>query len=146
MVSPMSKERETTPAEHRRNHLLTGYRAAIVLPISDVQKQQYHAKLTISQIWLHNDNLIVSQIGAGTALPGLVASLCGAHVTLTDKEEYPECLENCRQSCHANGHDFVKVVGITWGQFTPNLFKLVKADVILGSDCFYDTKGNFKTS
>jgi len=31
-------------------------------------------------------------------------------------------------------------VGITWGQFTPNLFKLVKADIILGSDCFYDTK------
>ena len=87
-----------------------------------------------------------SQIGAGTALPGLVASLCGAHVTLTDKEEYPECLDNCRQSCHANGHDFVKVVGITWGQFTPNLFRLGKADIILGSDCFYDTKGNFSTS
>lgn len=83
-----------------------------------------------------------NQIGAGTALPGLVASLSGAHVTLTDKEEYPECLENCRQSCRANGQDLVKVVGITWGQFTPNLFKLVKPDIILGSDCFYDTKGN----
>ena len=82
------------------------------------------------------------QIGAGTALPGLVASLCGAHVTLTDKEEYPECLENCWRSCHVNGQDSVKVVGITWGQFTPNLFKLVKPDIILGSDCFYDTKGN----
>ena len=76
----------------------------------------------------------------------MVASLCGAHVTLTDKEEYPECLENCRQSCQANGRDFVKVVGITWGQFTANLFKLVKVDIILGSDCFYDTKGNFTTS
>ena len=82
------------------------------------------------------------QIGAGTALPGLVASLCGAHVTLTDKEEYPECLENCRRSCRANGQDSVKVVGISWGQFTPNLFKLVKPDIILGSDCFYNTKGN----
>ncbi|KAL9956610.1 hypothetical protein ACROYT_G038109 [Oculina patagonica] len=82
----------------------------------------------------------IIEIGAGTALPGLVASLCGAHVTLTDKEEYPECLENCRRSCHANGQDSVKVVGITWGQFTPNLFKLDKADIILGSDCFYDSK------
>ena len=32
-------------------------------------------------------------------------------------------------------------MGITWGQFTPNLFKLPKVDIILGSDCFYDTKG-----
>ena len=87
-------------------------------------------------------SLLDQQIGAGTALPGLVASLCGANVTLTDKEEYPQCLENCRQSCHANGQTAIQVVGITWGQFTPNLLKLPKADIILGSDCFYDTKGN----
>ena len=87
-------------------------------------------------------SLLDQQIGAGTALPGLVASLCGANVTLTDKEEYPRCLENCRQSCHANGQTVIQVVGITWGQFTPNLLNLPKADIILGSDCFYDTKGN----
>ncbi|KAJ7372631.1 Methyltransferase-like protein 23 [Desmophyllum pertusum] len=94
-------------------------------------------------IW-HNREQVkgkqVIEIGAGTALPGLVASLCGANVTLTDKEEFPECLENCRRSCCANGQDSVKVVGITWGQFSPNLLKLTKADIILGSDCFYDTK------
>ena len=81
------------------------------------------------------------QIGAGTSLPGVVASLCGADVILTDKEEYPECLENCQRSCDANGQKSVKVIGITWGQFTPNIFKLPKADIIIGSDCFYDTKG-----
>ncbi|KAK2557115.1 Histone-arginine methyltransferase METTL23 [Acropora cervicornis] len=57
-----------------------------------------------------------------------------------DKEEYPQCLENCQRSCDVNGQKSIKVMGITWGQFTPNLFKLPKVDIILGSDCFYDTK------
>lgn len=82
----------------------------------------------------------VIEIGAGTSLPGIVASICGAHVILTDKEEYPQCLENCQRSCDVNGQKSIKVMGITWGQFTPNLFKLPKVDIILGSDCFYDTK------
>lgn len=67
--------------------------------------------------------------------------MCGASVILTDKEEYPKCLKNCQHSCDVNGQHSVKVVGITWGQFTPNLFRLPKVDIILGSDCFYDTKG-----
>lgn len=94
-------------------------------------------------IWYNRDQIKgkqVVEIGAGTALPGLVASLCGATVILTDKEEYPQCLDNCRKSCLANGQDAIQVVGITWGQFTPNLLNLPKADIILGSDCFYDTK------
>lgn len=101
------------------------------------------APVLAQYIWYNRDQVEgkhVVEIGAGTALPGLVASLCGANVTLTDKEEYPQCLENCRQSCHANGQTAIQVVGITWGQFTPNLLKLPKADIILGSDCFYDTK------
>ena len=72
----------------------------------------------------------------------MVASLCGATVTLTDKEECPECLENCWRTCHVNGQSSVKVMGITWGQFSPNVLNLPKPDIILGSDCFYDTKGS----
>ncbi|MCG8407988.1 MAG: hypothetical protein MI923_22550, partial [Phycisphaerales bacterium] len=50
---------------------------------------------------------------------------------------------NCHHSCHVNGQDSIKVVGITWGQFSPNLFRLPVADIILGSDCFYDIKGDY---
>ncbi|KAK3728599.1 hypothetical protein QZH41_011682 [Actinostola sp. cb2023] len=82
----------------------------------------------------------VIELGAGTALPGIVASLCGCNVILTDKEEYPECLANCLKSCHANQLFSVQVAGITWGQFSPNFFSLPDADIILGSDCFYDPK------
>lgn len=64
---------------------------------------------------------------------------------MTDKEDYPECLENCKKSCYANSLSSVDVVGITWGEFSPNLLKLPKADVILGSDCFYDPEGNCTT-
>lgn len=94
-------------------------------------------------IWHSRDQVKqkqVIEIGAGTSLPGIVASLCGGKVTLTDREEYSECLRNCHHSCHVNGQDSIKVVGITWGQFSPNLFRLPVADIILGSDCFYDTK------
>ena len=42
-----------------------------------------------------------------------------------------------------NGQDLIKVVGISWGQFSPNLLRLPVADIILGSDCFYDTKGDY---
>jgi hypothetical protein len=63
---------------------------------------------------------------------------------LTDKEDYPECLANCQKSCYANKLSSVDIVGITWGEFSPNLLNLPKADVILGSDCFYDPKGRTK--
>ena len=42
-----------------------------------------------------------------------------------------------------NGQDSIKVVGISWGQFSPNLLRLPVDDIILGSDCFYDTKGDY---
>lgn len=52
------------------------------------------------------------------------------------------CLEQARQSCAANGLDGVKVIGITWGLYNPAIVSLSAVDVILGSDCFYDTKGD----
>lgn len=77
------------------------------------------------------------QIGAGVSLPGVLAAACGACVTLTDM---PACLESCRRSCRANGLPQVAVVGLTWGEVSPELVAL-QVDVILGSDVFYDPPG-----
>ena len=70
-----------------------------------------------------------------------MAAKCGAKVILSDDARLPKCLENCRRSCVANGLSDVEVVGITWGRFSPDIIKLPALDVILASDCFYDTKG-----
>ncbi|XP_033629995.1 methyltransferase-like protein 23 [Asterias rubens] len=83
----------------------------------------------------------VLELGAGTALPGILAAICGAVVTLSDHSRYPRCLENCLKSCQANDlRDSVDIVGLSWGEFPPGIFQLPTFDVILASDCFYDTK------
>lgn len=60
---------------------------------------------------------------------------------LSDSSEFPQCLENCIQSCDANNLPNITVMGLKWGQFTTNLLNLQPVDVILGSDCFFDTEG-----
>ncbi|XP_064594410.1 histone-arginine methyltransferase METTL23-like isoform X2 [Liolophura sinensis] len=84
--------------------------------------------------------VVIPELGAGTALPGVVAAKCGAQVTLSDNALSTQCLRNCEQSCEVNGLENVKVIGLTWGQFTLELTSLQPVDVILGSDCFYDKK------
>ena len=81
------------------------------------------------------------QLGCGTALPGIVAAKLGAKVTLSDSEDLPLCLEQAKQSCAVNELGDVAVIGITWGVYSPQLLNLSPVDIILGSDCFYDTKG-----
>lgn len=71
----------------------------------------------------------------------MVAATCGAKVILTDSAETPSCLENCRRSCDANGLHQVTVVGVTWGEVSPELILLPELDIILGSDVFYDPQG-----
>ncbi|EDO27943.1 predicted protein, partial [Nematostella vectensis] len=100
--------------------------------------------LVLAQFVWHNRSLIqgkkVLEIGAGTALPGIVAAKCGALVSLSDSEDYPECLANCHKSIQANNVQTLDVLGVTWGQYSPNLINLPSQDIILGSDCFYDPK------
>ncbi|XP_028312110.1 histone-arginine methyltransferase METTL23 isoform X2 [Gouania willdenowi] len=81
--------------------------------------------------------LSVLELGAGVALPGVVAALCGAHVTLSDDCDRPLCLQSCRRSCEANLLQGVKVLGLRWGAVTPDLCSLPHIDIIIGSDVFY---------
>ncbi|XP_050735480.1 histone-arginine methyltransferase METTL23-like [Eriocheir sinensis] len=100
------------------------------------------APVLAQYVWYHRRafaNRTVLEIGAGTALPGIVAAKCGAQVILSDSGQLPKCLRNCQVSCQANGlAGSVAVIGLTWGVFTPELLHLDPIDVILGSDCFYD--------
>ncbi|XP_017311918.1 methyltransferase-like protein 23 isoform X3 [Ictalurus punctatus] len=80
----------------------------------------------------------VVKLGAGVSLPGIVAAKCGAHVILSDSAEIPLCLENSRRCCELNDLPGVPVVGLTWGEISPELRSLPPVDIILGSDVFYE--------
>ncbi|KAJ0000923.1 hypothetical protein NQD34_005943 [Periophthalmus magnuspinnatus] len=83
-------------------------------------------------------NKTVLELGAGVSLPGVVASLLGSSVLLSDSAELPQCLKNCARSCHTNRLKVVHVVGLSWGHISPRLLSLPKVDLVLGSDVFYD--------
>ena len=80
------------------------------------------------------------QLGAGTAVPGVVASKCGAMVTLSDRNK-PHLVDHLRETCVLNGLVDVDVVCIDWGCFNDALLDLPPQDIVLASDCFYDSKG-----
>ncbi|XP_053194143.1 methyltransferase-like protein 23 [Scomber japonicus] len=92
-------------------------------------------------LWSRREELrdkTVLELGAGVSLPGVVAASCSATVILSDDANRPPCLQNCRRSCEANGLSDVRVVGLTWGEVSPDLVLLPKVDIILGSDVFYE--------
>ncbi|KAM6317438.1 LOW QUALITY PROTEIN: histone-arginine methyltransferase METTL23 [Podargus strigoides] len=94
-------------------------------------------------LWVHRSSLPgkrVLEVGAGVSLPGVVAAKCGAEVILSDSEELPQCLQNCRQSCLMNDLPHIPVIGLTWGRVSPELLSLAPVDIILGSDVFFDPK------
>ncbi|KAL2076638.1 hypothetical protein ACEWY4_027766 [Coilia grayii] len=83
-------------------------------------------------------NNTVLELGAGVSLPGVVAAKCGASVILSDSAELPRCLDNCRRSCEANSLGDVRVLGLTWGEVSPEFLSLPPLHTILGSDVFYE--------
>ncbi|XP_066601603.1 histone-arginine methyltransferase METTL23 isoform X2 [Prorops nasuta] len=93
-------------------------------------------------LWEHKEELVgkrVLELGSGTALPGILASKCGAIVTLSDSANNPKSLRHIKKSCELNGVFYqVKIIGITWGLFLSTLFTIGPVDLIIGSDCFYD--------
>lgn len=95
-------------------------------------------------LWLHQSQLgessRVLELGAGTALPGLLLAKLGHQVTLSDSLLLPHCLENCREAARCNElEQQVKVIGLSWGLVTSSLLKLrSQLDWIIGSDLFFD--------
>ncbi|MQM19357.1 hypothetical protein Taro_052360 [Colocasia esculenta] len=79
----------------------------------------------------------IDQLGAGTALPGLVAEKVGADVTLTDSSSNLEVLDNMRRTCGINKLN-CKILGLTWGEWDVSLFSL-KPKIVLGADVLYDS-------
>ena len=95
-------------------------------------------------IW-SNRNLvsgkIVLELGAGTSLSGIVATKSGASkVYFTDSARYPSSLFNCKQTFENCFKDCAaEVLELTWGEVGASLLQLGPVDIIIGSDCFYDT-------
>ena len=118
----------------------------IILEVVDPQYGLFtwpSAVILAQYVWYHRnklENQYVIELGSGTALPGVLAALCGANVTLTDGEQFPNCLENCLKTCAVNGLTNVHTTALTWGSFSKNLLELPNFDFIFGSDCFYDPK------
>lgn len=95
-------------------------------------------------LWLHQNEFPrparVLELGAGTALPGLLLAKLGHSVTLSDSLLLPHCLENCREAARNNGLEKeVQVIGLSWGLVTTSLLRLrARLDYIIGSDLFFD--------
>lgn len=100
------------------------------------------ARILAWYLWEHRQDLYgkrILEIGAGTSLPGILASKCGAIVTLSDDSTQSRILQHIQRCCEVNGvENQVRVIGITWGLFLSSLFKIGSLDLILGSDCFYE--------
>ena len=82
--------------------------------------------------WLAGKTVL--ELGAGTALPGLVAAFCGARVTLTDQDE--AALRAARASAALNGLSCA-YVPLAWGDWAA-LAAQPSADLVLGSDVLYE--------
>ena len=95
-------------------------------------------------LWLRQDDFVnkkVLELGSGTALPGLLAAKIGtAQVTLSDDAWQVNTIKNILEAVKINGLEEpkVQVKGITWGDYTEELFEQTNLDFIIGSDLFFD--------
>lgn len=82
----------------------------------------------------------ILELGAGTALPSVLAAKCGARVTISDSASLPKTLQHIHRVVQRNNLNLqqIKIIGITWGFFFNQLFELDDIDLIIGSDCFYE--------
>jgi len=94
-------------------------------------------------LWLDQEkykNSRVLELGAGTALPGLLLAKLGCTVTLSDSVTLPHCVKNCQEAVRLNSlEEKVKVIPLSWGLVTSKLLQLRnKLDWVIGSDLFFD--------
>lgn len=93
-------------------------------------------------LWEHRSELAgkyILELGSGTALPGILAAKCGAHVTLSESALLPKSIDNLKRTCELNElSDQVQIIGLSWGVFTNSVLQLKPLDLIIASDCFYD--------
>lgn len=94
-------------------------------------------------LWEHRHEVVgkhILELGAGTALPGILAAKCGAFVTLSESILLPKSLQNLTKTCQLNDlhPNQIQVIGLTWGLFTSSIIKLKPVDLIIASDCFYE--------
>ncbi|KAL9267585.1 Histone-arginine methyltransferase METTL23-like protein [Drosera capensis] len=92
-------------------------------------------------VWQQRDRfrgvVNVLEIGAGRALPGLVAARVGADGTLSDDSDKLEVLENIGRVCDLNKLD-CQAVGIKWGVWDEYMFDC-HPKIILEADVLYDS-------
>ncbi|CAH0473640.1 unnamed protein product [Peronospora belbahrii] len=106
--------------------------------------------LLLSQFVAHEaDSLcrdkVVLELGCGTGLPSILASLCGAtKVYLTDRPGAPDIQCNAETNIRLNGiEDRAEFISLAWGDMHVSdailsVFQTVQ--VILAADCFYQSK------
>ena len=89
----------------------------------------------------------VVELGAGTALPGLLFAKLGARVTLTDAARESEVLANLASARDANRLDpsRVDVLALDWGALDASALRLAAlgVDLVLGADVLYDKSPDF---
>ncbi|BBN09227.1 methyltransferase-like protein 23 [Marchantia polymorpha subsp. ruderalis] len=119
---------------------------SLTVRISEVMKEDYglyvwpSSILLAEYVWQQRTRFRgrkVLELGAGTALPGIVAAKVGADVVLTDHADLLEVFENMKISCALNKAD-CKIQGLTWGEWNADTCSLQKqVDIVLGADVIY---------
>ncbi|ESN97417.1 hypothetical protein HELRODRAFT_85562, partial [Helobdella robusta] len=82
----------------------------------------------------------VLEIGCGTALPGILAAKLGAKVILSDSKKSPYIFENILRNIKENHLTNVDILQLDWGLFNSAILNCQPIDVVLGSDCLYNSK------
>jgi nicotinamide N-methyltransferase len=118
--------------------------------------RQWRAGIMLADAIAHGEIEVkgkrVLELGAGTALPGIVASLAGARSTVITDYNTPELVRRMRDNMNRNIPAYIRdergrvvVMGHTWGMDVEDLLwdsasrSEVKFDVILCADVFWDT-------
>ena len=79
----------------------------------------------------------ILELGAGTGLTGIVASLLGANVTITDvKDSLDTCTANVNENLRKDRHNF-QVKPLSWGQNLNKDWSNEYFDYIIGADLVY---------